>query len=73
VGREKTIQLALRVTPAFAARIDKIAAAMSARAFGAEITRSEAARLTMERGAPSIEAELGLAAPEADKPPKRSK
>jgi hypothetical protein len=42
------------------ARFDRIAEALSARAAGTDVTRSDAIRAAAERGATLLEAELGL-------------
>ena len=75
----KPTPLNLRVDETMFARIDVIAAALSQRAEGAEVTRSDAARIVLGAGLPIIEARLGLAptpAPEeaksARKPAKKT-
>jgi predicted DNA-binding protein len=55
-----TIQVAIRIPEELAARVDALAAALSQRAAGTPITRSDAARLAMERGAAALEVELAI-------------
>jgi predicted DNA-binding protein len=68
----KDVQVSVRVPPEMAARLDAIAAEMSERAAGAEISRAAAARRALEKGVEALEAVLGLT-PGAAKPsrPKR--
>lgn len=70
----KPAPLNLRVDVTMFARIDAIAVALSQRAEGAEVTRSDAARIALGAGLPIIEARLGLApkpAPEEAKPARK--
>lgn len=53
--------VAVRLSPELIAQLDKLAALMSERAAGAEISRSEVARLALERGVEGLTAELGKA------------
>ena len=60
VGRTN---LAVRLNPELLAKLDELAGLLSERAAGAEITRSEVARLALERGVEVLAAELGRARP----------
>ena len=51
----------VRLDPELVARLDAVTALLSKRAAGAELTRSAALRVAIERGLAELEAELGLA------------
>ena len=50
-----------RVTPSAIPRLDRIAAALTARVPGSKLRRSDALRAAIERGVEVLEAELGIA------------
>lgn len=50
----------LRLEQEILDRLDRIAAALSERAAGVRVTRADATRIALERGATALEAELGL-------------
>lgn len=58
--------VAMRLEEETIAELDELAAALSKRAAGAEVSRSEAARLALGRGIPALRAELS-----EKKPPKK--
>jgi hypothetical protein len=51
----------IRLGEELLARLDRVTAEMSKRAAGADVPRSSAIRLALERGLDALEAELGLA------------
>lgn len=51
----------LRIDETILERLDRVAAALSERAAGARVPRSDAIRIALERGVASLEQELGLA------------
>lgn len=53
----------VRMSDELAARIDRIAEGLTIRASGPNVKRSDATRLSAERGVTALEAELGLGAP----------
>ena len=53
----------VRMSDELAARIDTIAEGLTIRASGANVKRSDATRLSVERGITVREAEFGLGAP----------
>ena len=55
---------AIRFPPELIARFERIAETLSERNAGMKVTRSDAVRMAAERGATSLEEELGI------KPPK---
>jgi hypothetical protein len=61
------VALNLKVDPEIVTRLDRIAAAMSERAGGAEISRSDAARVVLADGLAVTEERLGVA-PAKEKP-----
>lgn len=56
----RRLTVGVRLDPARVDRLDAVAAEMTRRAAGAEVKRSDAARVAMERGINSLEKELGL-------------
>ena len=58
----------VRLDPDIIARLDALAAALSERAAGAAINRSDAARLAIARGVDVLEAEIGRKPSGATKP-----
>jgi len=62
------VQVAFRMSGELAERLEAIAAALSVKASGTPITRSDAARLSLERGAAVLETELGLVPSPVTKP-----
>lgn len=64
--------IGIRVSDAMVARLDRIARTLSARAEGANISRSDAARIALHLGIDAHERKLGLTsgegAPPANKP-----
>lgn len=55
------VPCSVRIDKALVARLDAVAAAMSARAAGAPVKRSSAIRAALERGIDALEAEFGAA------------
>ena len=53
--------LSIRFSAEFLERMDRLAASMSAHAAGARVPRAQAIRMSIERGATVLEAELGIA------------
>ena len=51
----------VRLDEAMVARLDAVAEAMSKRAAGASVSRSEVVRVAVDRGVSALEAELGVA------------
>jgi hypothetical protein len=64
----------LRIDASTLERFDVIAAALSARAEGANVTRSDAARAVIAAGLPVVEAKLGIVTAQAEekKPARKS-
>jgi hypothetical protein len=60
MAEEPSVNVAVRIPPVLAARLDTIAAGLEARTPGLGAKRSDAIRVCLERGAPLVEAELGL-------------
>jgi hypothetical protein len=50
----------LRIDEEILTRLDRVAEALSAKAAGANVPRSDAIRIALERGTESLEGELGL-------------
>lgn len=50
----------LRIEQATLDRLDRIAEALSERAAGVRVTRADASRIALDRGAEALEKELGL-------------
>jgi hypothetical protein len=62
--------LNLRIDQATLHRLDRVAQALSARAEGANITRSDATRAALSAGLTVLEAKLGIAEPTQKEKPK---
>lgn len=60
--------IGIRVSDAMVARLDRIARTLSSRAEGANVTRSDAARVALESGVDALERKLGLASEEGGPP-----
>lgn len=60
--------IGIRVSDAMVARLDRIARTLSDRAEGANVTRSDAARVALESGVDALERKLGLASGEGAAP-----
>jgi hypothetical protein len=58
----RRVTVGVRIDPSHVERLDRVAGEMTRRAVGAEVKRSDAARVAMERGIDSLEDELGLEA-----------
>jgi hypothetical protein len=63
--------LGIRAEQATIDRIDAVASALSARVAPAEMTRSDAARVALDRGLDVLEVELGIAPSAKGKKPAR--
>ena len=70
-GTEPFVNIAVRLPRSVAERLDAAAAKLAARALGMAPSQSHAARLSIERGLPSLEAELTTTTTTA--PSKRTK
>jgi hypothetical protein len=57
---DSLVMLALRVQPSVAAKLDRIAAALTTRVPGSNLRRADALRAVLERGVEALEAELGI-------------
>ena len=60
--------IGIRVSDAMVARLDRIARTLSDRAEGANVTRSDAARVALESGVDALERKLGLTSGEGTPP-----
>ena len=54
------LTLSVKVDDEFAIRLDRLAEVMSARAGGAQVTRSNAMRVALERGMDALELEFAM-------------
>lgn len=54
------VTLSVKVDDELAERLDRLAAEMSARAGGAQVTRSNAMRVALERGMEALETEFAI-------------
>ncbi len=61
------VTIGTRVDSEAVEELDRIAAALSEQAKGAEVSRSDAARLALARGIKALATELGLSSPSATK------
>ena len=61
------LTLSVKVDDEFAARLDRLAEVMSARAGGAQVSRSNAMRVALDRGIDALELEFAM----KSKKPKR--
>ena len=57
---DSLVMLSLRVQPSVAAKLGRIAAALTTRVPGSNLRRADALRAVMERGIGALEAELGI-------------
>jgi hypothetical protein len=64
----RKVNISTRLDPALIVRLDRAAVAMAERSGGADITRSDSARVAIERGIGEIERELGIVSEEHAKP-----
>jgi hypothetical protein len=63
----------IRVEPELLARLEAIAAELSRRSMGIVAKRSDVARVALERGAESLEKELGITEKKGAKPASKPK